>query len=86
MQFSGTSTICLSETWCTNDDFLSNSNYQIPNYTAIHYERKTGKRGGGVLIYIKNNLTYKLRSDLCFSSGDNEMLSIEIVNKKKKIL
>ena len=76
--------ICLSETWCTDDEFLNNSNYHIPNYNAIHQERKTGKRGGGVLIYIKENLTYKVRNDLSFSNSDNEMLSIEIVHKHKK--
>ena len=76
--------ICLRETWFSDEDFKNNSNYQIPKYKAIHHERKTGKRGGGVLVYIKNSLTYKVRSDISFSSCDNELLTIEIINKHKK--
>lgn len=38
---------------------------QIPNYKAIHYERKTNKRGGWVLTYIRNKLNYRTGNDLC---------------------
>ena len=76
--------ICLSETWSTNSSFLENSNFHLPNYDAIHYERKTNKKGGGVLIYVKTSLTYKFREDLSSSDCDKEILSVEIINEKNK--
>ena len=56
--------ICLSETWSTDKDFYDNSNYHLQNYDAIHFQRKLAKRGGGLLIYINKNLTFKIRDDL----------------------
>ena len=41
--------ICLTETWCTNESFLANSNFQLPNYNAVHFGREN-KKGGGVCI------------------------------------
>ena len=76
--------ICLSETWSSDKAFSENSNYQIPNYNSIHLERKICKKGGGVLIYIRNNLLYKIRNDLSVSDCDSEVLSVEIINKNKK--
>ena len=76
--------ICLTETWSSDDDFNSNSIYILPHYKAIHCERKTNKKGGGVLIYIKNDLIYKSRNDLCKSDIDTESLTVEIINKVSK--
>ena len=78
--------ICLSETWCTDEEFSNNSFYHIPNYEPIHCQRKTNKRGGGVLIYIRQNLNYKIRNDLTFSNSDNELLTVEIINENTKNL
>ena len=76
--------ICLSETWSTDNYFKDNSNFHLPNYDAIHLERKTNKKGGGVLIYIKTNLIYKIRENLSISDCDREILSIEIINDRSK--
>ena len=32
-------------------------------------------------MYIRNDLTYKIRSDLCISDGDREILAIELLTK-----
>ena len=61
--------ICLSETWSTNENFNNNSTFQLQNYDAIHFQRKLAKRGGGLLIYVKNNITYKVREDLNISNS-----------------
>ena len=48
----------------------------------MHYERKTNKRRGGDLMYIKNDLSYKVQNDLCIADGDREILIIEFLTKK----
>ena len=76
--------ICLTETWSSDADFHSTSLYQLPHYKAIHFERKINKKGGGVLIYVKDDLKYKTRQDLCISDINCECLTIEIINKDSK--
>ena len=76
--------VCLSETWSTDKAFQENSNFRLFNYDSIHSERKTNKRGGGVLIFIKSNLTYKVRNDLSSSDCDREILTIEVTNSETK--
>ena len=76
--------ICLTETWLNDHEFKTNSNYHLPNYEGIYYERKTNKRGSGVLMYIRNDLSYKIRNDLCTSDGDREILTIELLTKSTK--
>ena len=38
-------TICVTETWFTDNDIKNNSNFHLPNFDFIHQERKTGKKG-----------------------------------------
>ena len=52
--------ISLTETWLNDHEFKTNSNYRLPNYEGIYYERKTNKRRDGVLMYIRNDLTNKI--------------------------
>ena len=76
--------ICLSETWSTNDDFYNNSNYHLQNYDALHFQRKSVKRGGGLLIYVQKHLNYRVLDNLSISDDDGEFLSIEIINEHSK--
>ena len=66
--------IALSETW------LKESNadcYGIPGY--VHkYLTRGDKTGGGVSIYINQNWTYKIRTDLNINNDDIEILWVEI--------
>ena len=50
----------ISETWLdnSNDDI-----FNIPGYKFISNNRQH-KRGGGVGLFIKDDLNFKLRSDL----------------------
>ena len=81
--------LCITETWCT-DSTLNNSNLHLPNFDIISQERKTSKRGGGVLIYIRINykiyirINYKcnLNNDLCVSDKYKEILTIQISKEK----
>ncbi|XP_065643028.1 uncharacterized protein LOC136074619 [Hydra vulgaris] len=76
--------ICLGETWLTDDEFNENTLFKLNNHEGVHLQRKSKKRGGGVVIYIKNSLRYKLRNDLCTSDYDREFVSIEIINNDSK--
>ena len=77
------SMICLSETWCSNDSFQNNSNYNLSQYNSVHQERKN-KSGGGVCVYINKKHLFKLRKDFSVSEEENETLSIQIINKNTK--
>ena len=70
--------LCITETWYTDSTLKDNSNLHLPNFDLISQERKTNRRGGGVLICIHKNLKCNLRNDLCVSDKDNKILTIEI--------
>lgn len=76
--------ICVSETWISDLEFSDNSNYQLNNYVAIHSGRRTGKRGGGLLIYIRSNLMFKTRTDLSISEANREFLTLEVILNESK--
>ena len=49
-------------------------------------KEKTGKKGCGILIYIKNHIKFKIVKDLSVSDGDSECVTVEIENKNSKHL
>lgn len=63
------------------ETFLNDNNYTLPNingYKKIEKHRKNS-RGGGVAMFINNNLHFKIRDDLSiFNEGLFESLFIEI--------
>nr|XP_047129346.1 uncharacterized protein LOC105846764 [Hydra vulgaris] len=73
-----------SETWCTEEDFKSNSNLHLTGFNTVFLERNVNKGGGGVLFYIKENLAYNILSDMSVSDDNIEILTVEIINKKSK--
>ena len=56
--------ICVTKIWSTDNDIKNNLNFYLPNFDFIHQERKTGKKGGGILIYVKNHIKLKIIKDL----------------------
>ena len=58
--------ICLTETWCSNSEIINSTYFDINNYKAVPFERKTNKKGGSILIYLKTGLMYKIRKGLSF--------------------
>ena len=42
---------CLTETWRNDHEFKTNSNYHLPNYRDICYEKKLTKEGVGSYVY-----------------------------------
>jgi hypothetical protein len=72
--------ICLTETWCSDENSNTNSNFLIPNYKLISFERKSSKRGGGIITYVRNDQKTKIRNDLSISDINSEVFTIEIIN------
>ena len=75
--------ICITKSWCS-DDLHNNNRYQLPNYVSIHDVRKNGKTGGGITIFIHNELIYNIRHDLNVNDEGADPLCLEIANQKSK--
>ena len=74
------SIIGISETWLRDDSH----SVDINGYRFIHKNRPN-RTGGGVGLYISENLEFKLRPDLCFDKPDVAVsLFIEIKKPKEK--
>ena len=69
-----------------NNDIRNTSNFHLPNFDFIHQERKTGKKVGGILIYVKNHIKFNIMKDRSVSDGDSECVAVEIENKNSKNL
>ena len=75
--------ICLQETWSkyeTNDLMT----IDLPGYNLVTLPRGHSRRGGGLGLYIKNDLLFKLRKDLTCSDEDVEILTIELLRQNEK--
>ena len=79
------SIVAISESWLTS----TNKNlYHMKGYTH-KYEIREHRAGGGVSLFINNDIRYEIRSDIKFNVDDVNTLFIEIPNnsiKSKKIL
>ena len=75
--------IIFTETWLTLHDI---DIYKIPNYTSIHTIRNN-KRGGGVAIYINNNINFNILHNLTFTI-DNliDICTIELIYNNTNII
>lgn len=61
----------------TNKDFKDNSNFNLPNFSFIHEDRKIRKKGDNILIYLKNGIRLKILKDFFVFDNDNEGVIIE---------
>ena len=73
--------ITLSETWL-KDNALLLQHVNIPGY-KVEFVNRPNKRGGGVGLYIKENLQFKVRSDINRHDTTIEHLWIEVKNSRK---
>lgn len=71
--------VCVTETFLdhTNIDFLSE--YQIYSYT-LYYKDRVGRRGGGVAIYIKNNIN---SCEVTLHNNNSELICIKVNNNNR---
>ena len=61
------SVICVSETWANESNKLL---FNLPGYNCIMKPR-SDKIGGGVALYIRDDLSFTARSDLCLINCDD---------------
>ena len=66
--------ITLSETWLTDD--VSDSEVNIEGYTFNRRDRGSKEKGGGLGIYVRNNLLVNRRFDL--EQSNIESLWVEV--------
>ena len=74
-------TICVSETWCSNTKLQNNSIFSDMGFDSVPYKISETGRWDGVLIFIKKNLSYKIRKDFSESDEHKETISLEISNR-----
>ena len=70
--------ICISETML--DDTVQDNEVSLNGYEIIRKDRN--RNGGGIAIYIKNCINYKLRQDL--DHANLESITVEIFKPKTK--
>ena len=70
----------LSETWLTSD--ILDSEILIQGYSILRKDRNSGKQGGGIVVFVRDNLHISLRSDL--SIDGIEAVWIELKRPKWK--
>ena len=68
------SIIGLTETWL---DENKHGLYDLDNYTSVNKFRNV-KRGGGVSLYLDENITYHMRKDLEHFDSEMESIVVEI--------
>ena len=74
--------IAITETWMNNDTIVSD--YEIDEYD-LYYVNRVNKRGGGVGIYVKNELNCKQLKQYSVTYNDiMECITIELSFSKKK--
>ena len=84
------SVIGITETWLTDFWFYWNSDlYNINGFNLVETHR-TGRSGGGVGIFLRNNILYQIRSDLTLNNEFSESIFLEIdkdlFNKNRNII
>ena len=72
--------LTLSETWL--DSNIQDSEICLPGFTLVRRDREGSKSGGGVAIYVRDGLPFRVRNDL--NTGENECLWIELNRAKCK--
>ena len=62
-----------------------NSLYQISNYTPFHRTRNGWHKSGSVALFVYNSVNCKEPPDVSKNNDFIGTLSIEIINKNKKL-
>lgn len=74
------SILLITETWLTEDTAPL---IILPGYTFVYRNRING-RGGGVAIFIRDDLHFRMRYDLCVANPVFDWLAIEMINQEGK--
>ena len=66
---------CFSETRVDAISFIKNSNFQLSGHKILHKTRKN-RKGGGICVFVREYLSFKLREDLSINCDVFQSLSI----------
>ena len=72
--------ICIQESWLNNK-----INYKLNNYSIVRKDRKFG-RGGGVCIFVKNNITFKIKENEFVKNIEYNQIEFIINNKSFNLI
>lgn len=68
--------MCINETKL--DSSVKDHEVCLPGYEIIRRDRnKNGRNGGGICIYVRSNINYKIRDDLQLEALENLVLEIK---------
>jgi exonuclease III len=70
--------VCVNETWLDNS--VNNHEIDLDGYDLIRKDRN--RHGGGVAMFIRNTINYKIRSDIM--PENLETITVEITKPKAK--
>ena len=73
--------IAVTETWLQDTEYQSDY-VQVNGYNTV-FKNRTGKRGGCAGFYLKEQLQYKVRTNLTRNYTDLEILVVEIRGRNK---
>ena len=73
--------IGITETWCNEN--TPTELYNIDNYAYTHICRET--TGGGVGLYVSNDVDFSIRHELCCTTPELEALFVEVHDTKSII-
>lgn len=76
--------LSVSETWLTNA--THNNLLRVPGYKIFRLDRKSGKRGGGLAVYVEGKLKVDaaIYDSLNISDADIELFALSISQKCTK--
>ena len=72
---------CLTETWRNDHEFKTNSNYHLPNYRDICYEKKLTKEGVGFLCILGMTSPVKFETVCVFLMAIEKFLQLNYSQK-----
>ena len=72
--------ICIQESW-----LKINLNFKLNNYSIIRKDRLEG-RGGGVCIFIRNNISYRIKEHINLNNIEYNHVEINIMNLNINII
>jgi hypothetical protein len=78
LQSTNAAALAVSETWL--DDSVTDEEVTVPGYSVVRKDRN--REGGGVCLYIRDNICFNKRDDLI--TNNIEFLAVDILLPKTK--
>lgn len=73
----------LTETWL--HEYIDDNLVTVPGFSLVRQDRKSGKRGGGIGLYIRDDLKFQ-KVDKCLNDDTTEVISIILNRNNQKYI